>query len=255
MLIFDKVGRVLARYLTASHENRAPVSPPTSPQSLLASLRPADVLLVEGKARISSAIKYLTQSTWSHAALYVGLNDGGGPGAACFVEADLTEGVRRVGVDAYAGLHTRICRPVGLSQAEREAVARFAIERIGDRYDLKNLADLARYLFPNPPVPTRWRRRLIALGSGDPSRAICSTLIAEAFQSIHYPILPEIERRPAGTPEHPDYYEEILAIRDHSLFAPRDFDVSPYFQIIKPTIESGFDFRTLKWTESVADAD
>lgn len=57
---------------------------------------------------------------------------------------------------------------------------------------LKNLLDLARYLLPAPPVPLRWRRRLIAFGTGDPSRAICSTLIAEAFQSVHYPILPEV---------------------------------------------------------------
>ena len=44
--------------------------------------------------------------------------------------------------------------------------------------DLKNVFDLARYLFPVPPVPSRLRRRLIALGSGDPTRAICSTVIA-----------------------------------------------------------------------------
>jgi cell wall-associated NlpC family hydrolase len=28
--------------------------------------------LVEGNLRMSSAIKYLTQSTWSHAAIYIG---------------------------------------------------------------------------------------------------------------------------------------------------------------------------------------
>jgi hypothetical protein len=35
-------------------------------------LRPGDVILIEGDRRISSAIKYLTQSTWSHACMYVG---------------------------------------------------------------------------------------------------------------------------------------------------------------------------------------
>jgi hypothetical protein len=34
---------------------------------------------------------------------------------------------------------------------------------------------------------------------------------------------------------------EVLHIRHHSLFTPRDFDVSPYFAIIKPTLELGFD--------------
>lgn len=38
-------------------------------------------------------------------------------------------------------------------------------------------------------------------------------------------------------------------IRHHSLFAPRDFDISPYFQIVKPTLEGAFDYRTLPWDD------
>jgi len=88
---------------------------------------------------------------------------------------------------------------------------------------------------------------MIGFGSGDPTRAICSTLIAEAFQSVHYPVLPAIEYRAAAAEGCPGCTDEILHIRHHSLFVPRDFDVSPYFRIVKPTIESEFDFRTLKW--------
>ena len=95
----------------------------------------------------------------------------------------------------YASYNTRICRPVGLTPEDRAAVIRFAVERIGHAYDLKNIVDLMRYFLPQPPVPTRWRRRMLALGSGEPTRAICSTLIAEAFQSVRYPILPRVERR------------------------------------------------------------
>lgn len=40
---------------------------------------------------------------------------------------------------------------------------------------------------------------------------------------------------------------EILHIRHHSLVAPRDFDLSPYFQIIKPHLADGFDHHLLKW--------
>ena len=90
---------------------------------------------------------------------------------------------------------------------------------------------------------------MISLGSGDPTRAICSTLIAEAFQSIRYPILPIVDLRPAESAECPACIDEVLAIRHHSLFTPRDFDVSPYFQVVKPTIEGGFDFRKLKWMQ------
>ncbi|MGO8737439.1 YiiX/YebB-like N1pC/P60 family cysteine hydrolase [Rhodoblastus sp.] len=247
MFIFDAIGGALADFLTKERDIRA-ASPPTPPELLLASLRPGDVLLVEGSARISSAIKYLTQSTWSHAALYAG--PAKGCGDHCLIEADLVEGVRRVGVARYAGLHTRICRPVGLDDADRRAVIDFAEARLGSYYDLRNVFDLARYLLPNPPIPSRWRRRMLALGSGDPTRAICSTLIAQAFQSIQYPILPDIERVKASRGDCEECVEEILHIRHYSLFTPRDFDVSPFFEIVKPTLEGGVNFRTVQWADA-----
>lgn len=246
------LGALLARYL-AKRVHVHGTAPAVPAARLLEHLRPGDVLLVEGDTRISGAIKYLTQSTWSHAALFVGpyLAESGGHADHIFVEADMLAGVRGVGIAEFDGLHTRICRPVGLTEAECRAVANFAIKRIGHQYDLRNVVDLARYLLPTPPVPKRIRRRLIALGSGDPTRSICSTLIAQAFQSIHYPILPVIDRRDASAPECPGCIEEIYRIRHHSLFAPRDFDVSPYFRIVKPLAVHTFDFRTLHWGEDI----
>ncbi|WP_126323397.1 hypothetical protein [Candidatus Rickettsiella viridis] len=35
-------------------------------------LRPCDVLLIEGRKRISRIIKLITQTSWSHSALYIG---------------------------------------------------------------------------------------------------------------------------------------------------------------------------------------
>ncbi len=250
------LGRCLARYLTRRTHSHG-TTPPTPTPRLLACLQPGDVLLVEGNTRVSAAIRYLTQSTWSHAALYVGsevLRSVGAPPEHCFVEADIVDGVRSVGIDEYAGLPTRICRPVGLDGQDRDRLLRHAVGRLGHRYDLRNVIDLARYLFPTPPVPARWRRRMLALGSGDPSRAICSTLIAQAFQSIRYPILPLAELRAAGGPECPGCREEILHVRHHSLFTPRDFDLSPYFEVVKPTIALGFDYRQLSWADDDADA-
>lgn len=244
-----RVGERLGRYLTEPlHEHTT--AAPMDPAKFAACLRPADVLLVEGNTRVSVAIKYLTQSTWSHAAIYVGpriagADERGAP--LCFVEADLNEGVRTVGLEAFAGLHCRICRPVGLSADETDAVLNYVLARVGHRYDLKNVFDLARYLFPTPPVPTTWRRRMLALGSGDPTRAICSTLIALAFQSVRYPILPGIETIRSKNPACAGCLEEILRVRHHSLFVPRDFDVSPYFEIVKPTLLCGFDHRRLHW--------
>lgn len=223
----------------------------TQPERLLACLQPGDVLLVEGNSRVSTAIKYLTQSTWSHAALFVGVHllEAGGTPGHCFIEVDMVDGVRSVGIEEFAGSHTRICRPLGLNESDRRRLTTFAIARLGNQYDLRNVIDLARYLLPTPPVPLQFRRRMLALGSGDPTRAICSTLIAQAFQSIHYPILPIIETRNADRPDCPACVEEILRVRHHSLFVPRDFDLSPYFQVIKLTLSAGFDFTVLRWQD------
>ena len=243
------IGERLGRYLTQPGRSVS-TSPPTDPARLMACLRPGDVLLVEGNTRVSTAIKYLTQSTWSHAALFVGVQGAplgldGEP--TSLVEADMVHGVRAVGLAQFRGLHCRICRPVSLSPQEVQRVCDFALQRLGQQYDLKNVLDLARYLFPTPPVPARWRRRLLALGSGDPTRAICSTLIAQCFESVRYPILPRIETLPAGDPDCVDCVREILHVRHYSLFVPRDFDVSPYFEVIKPTLAAGFDFHVLAW--------
>ncbi|WP_018990198.1 YiiX/YebB-like N1pC/P60 family cysteine hydrolase [Aromatoleum toluclasticum] len=247
--LFNRVGRWLGRALTRPAHVHT-LSQPTPAGILLACLRPGDVLLIEGHSRISTAIKYLTQSTWSHAALYVGdALQGRAPDGHCFVEADIVGGVRSVGIEEFAGLHSRICRPSGLTDEDCRRVVTYAIERIGYQYDLRNVFDLARYLLPTPPVPQRFRRRMLALGSGDPTRAICSTLIAQAFQSVRYPILPVVTQGPSRDAMCADCIEEILHVRHHSLFAPRDFDVSPYFAVVKPTLARGFDYRSLRWED------
>lgn len=247
-----RVGRTLARYLERPSRNYEPFSV-TDPQILQAMLRPGDVLLIDGNQRISVAIKYLTQSTWSHAAIYVGdaieqSNDT--PDTNTLIEADLVEGVIPVPLSKYADYNTRICRPVGLSDEDKRKVMDFVIDAIGMEYDLQNIIDLGRYLLPTPPVPVRWRRRLLAFGGGDPTRAICSTLLAQAFQSVQYPVLPHIRLRKTRSYATGTYTErEILHIRHHSLFTPRDFDLSPYFRVVKPTLEAGFDYKQLTWSE------
>ncbi len=249
-ILSAKLGRWLARFLEKPSRKYEPFDV-SKLVNLQRCLQPGDVLLVEGNQRISSAIKYLTQSTWSHALLFVGdavgTHDAAG-GLDCLLEADLTHGVVVVPLSRYASFNTRICRPVNLCEADRTKLIEYAVARIGFSYDLKNIIDLARYLLPTPPVPVRWRRRLLALGSGHPTRAICSTLIAQAFESIKYPILPIRAQVLMRQAESGTYIEqEIFHIRHHSLYTPRDFDVSPYFQIIKPTLECGFDYREALW--------
>jgi hypothetical protein len=247
--MFDALGRRLARFLSRPRPRGIAVATSQAGE-LAATLEKGDVLLVEGNSRFSSAIKYLTQSSWSHAALCVGDTLGSPPPgepAKVLVEADVVDGVRAVPLERYSHRHTRICRPVGLTPEEIDQVVGHAMSRLGQRYDLKNVFDLLRYLIRTPPVPTRWRRRMLALGSGDPTRAICSSMIAEAFQSIRYPILPEVVVEPSEDPDCADCREEVLHIRHHTLFAPRDFDVSPYFRIVKPAIAQGFDPHEVRW--------
>jgi permuted papain-like amidase YaeF/Yiix C92 family enzyme len=248
--VFRWMGGRLARYL--SQPIHGPQVATSSLEQLAAALKPGDVLLVEGNTRVSTAIKYLTQSTWSHAMFYIG--DALGPPAPgeaprVLIEADMVYGIRAVPLSDVSGMNTRICRPVGLSKEDLQKVIQFAVSHIGGHYDLKNVVDLARYLIPTPPVPVRWRRRMIAFGSGDPTRAICSTLVAQAFQSVRYPILPKVTFVHDGTPGCNDCYHEVMHIRHHSLYTPRDFDISPYFEVVKPAILSGFDYRTMPWAQ------
>jgi len=242
------LGHKLAHYLS---EPRSGFSIATSRRGMLAtSLRKGDVLLVEGSSRFSSAIRTITQSTWSHAALCVGDALARTHGdALMLVEADINDGVRAVPVSHYAALHTRICRPVGLHAEELDALAAYVIHRLGQQYDLRNVFDLARYLVHPPPVPQKYRRRLLSIGSGEPTRAICSSLIAAAFASINYPVLPDVEVASNVGADGAAQLREILHIRDSRLYAPRDFDVSPYFAIVKPTLQHGFDPHILTWAE------
>jgi len=249
--ILTGLGRALANYLSQPNPRFHPITT-VAPEALAAAIRPGDVLLVEGDTRISSAIKYLTQSTWSHSAFYVG--DCVGTGASgeplTLIEADIREGVRAIPLSRYLNYHTRICRAVGLTPEDLQSVIDYVVSRIGQQYDLRNVLDLARYLISTPPVPMRWRRRMLALGSGEPTRAICSTLIAQAFQSVRYPILPTIQRQPSDDSDCNNCYDEILHIHHHSLFAPRDFDISPYFAVIKPALSNKFDYRSLRWADN-----
>lgn len=256
--LLDKTGEWIAKRLEAESSGYEPFTP-SDPEILLRLLQPGDVLLVESNQKVASAIKYLTQSTWSHAALFVGdalhLENGerGIPHneQKNLVEVELGKGCIAVPLSKYQTYNTRICRPVNLTPEDRAAVVKFMIDHIGIEYDTRNIIDLARYLLPTPPIPVRWRRRFIQLGSGEPTRAICSTLIAKAFQQVNYPILPRIEYIKGHRHAASVYSRrEILHIRHHSLFTPRDFDLSPYFSIIKPTIEHGFDYKRIVWAKT-----
>src|SRR5689334_4779242 len=114
----DRLGLLLARWLTKPTSGYEPYAA-SRPELVAITLRPCDVLLIEGGGtKISSSIRYLTQSSWSHAALYVGLSGNLGERDGerlTLVEAELGAGVIASPLSKYATYNTRICRPVGLT--------------------------------------------------------------------------------------------------------------------------------------------
>lgn len=246
----NAVGRRVVDYLVQDVRSEPLV--PGDPEALLSTLQIGDVLLVAGRSRVAAVIRRMTSSIWSHAVLYVGdMLDVFEPDGERhnLVEMELGIGCASAPLSKYAGEQTRICRPYDLDVHERERVARYCILRLGYEYDVKNIFDLLRYLTPLPLISNAMGRRVLMLGSGLPTRAICSSLIARAFEQVRYPILPKIE-----TVTDEGARREILHIRHHSLYMPRDFDISPYFEVVKPTLVQGFDYRACVWAERRATA-
>ena len=222
-------------------------------------IRPCDVLLVEGRSRVSDIIKNITQTAWTHSALYIGrLHDiedptlralvrkfyDGDEGEQLMIEALLGEGTLIVPLSKYQGEHLRICRPRGLSRQDAQRIIEFCAHHLGTDYDIRQLVDLARFMYPYTIVPRRWRSSLFEHNAGIPTRTVCSSMIAAAFTSVHYPILPVIHRDRGGKLQ--------MYKRNTRLFTPRDFDYSPYFDIIKYPV-LGLDdlslYRQLPWNQ------
>ena len=140
-MLLDRFGRRLARWLNHPRASESRVGT-SDPKALAATIRPGDVLLIEGSSRISSAIKYLTQSSWSHSTLCIAPPQPGAPTdrePLILLEVDVSEGVRLVPLSRYASQHTRICRPVGLSAEEINSVIGLSVARVGHSYDMKNI--------------------------------------------------------------------------------------------------------------------
>jgi hypothetical protein len=245
-------------------------------------LRKGDVILIEGNERVSECIKYLTQSSWSHACIYVGdevIRRGGerarelreqfaDEAEFLVVEALVERGVVLTPISKYVNFNIRLCRPYGLTAADQREVVDHALATVGLRYDFKNVFDLMRYFLPVHLVPAGMRRRALQFGSGDPTRVICSSMIAECFERVRFPIVPHYEPYPAGfVPPRPigllrrfgrsgPALPGLLRQVAPSLVTPRDFDLSPYFAIVKfNAIEnSHFNYQRLRWVEEGAKA-
>jgi len=203
-------------------------------------VKPCDVVLVEGRSRVSDVIKMVTQSSWSHAVIVIGrLNEipdprlrelvrgqlGDTADDQLVIESELGLGTVVRPLKTYEHEHLRICRPNGLSSGDVQQVIWYCARQLGNPYHVRQVFDLARFLFPWRVWPRRWRSSLFSRHPGNNTHTVCSTMIAEAFGAIHYPILPLVKCVSDSQVQ--------LYIRNPRLCVPRDFDHSPYFDIIK----------------------
>lgn len=223
-----------------SHARPPSQVPMSDYERLRYEIKPGDVILVEGRTRVSDVIKTITQSRWSHAALYVGrlheIEDphqrarvksffDGQPDIQLIVESELGMGTMVRPLSVYDRDHVRICRPRDLTYGDAQKVINYAIGRLGSDYDVRQVFDLLRFLFPWLIMPRRWRSSLFRSHIGKTTKTVCSTMIAEAFASIQYPILPLVKRS--------ENHEVKIYRRNPKLCTPSDFDYSPYFDIVK----------------------
>jgi hypothetical protein len=271
------VVRQFARILTKPFKSDT-ARVPNDLEAMKRHLKKGDILLVEGAQRVSEVIKYLTQSSWSHAGIYIGdelirrrhpqageLQARWGDEARyLMIEALLEEGVIVSPVSKYLNFNLRVCRPTGLRREDLDIVLDEVIDQLGYPYDLQNVLDLARYFLPFSLVPSRFRRKALQFGSGAPTRVICSSMLAAAFDKVGFPIMPwvtvqEEHDRPGRfallsrmLPFAPPTRPRFVFHRSHpTLITPRDFDLSPYFGVVKSNItESGrFDYSKIVWAE------
>jgi hypothetical protein len=257
----ERLNRKLVSLLIewGTRERRPPGMPLNDFGRLCEQVQPADVLLVEGRSLLSGVIQAVTLSSWSHSALYLGrLRDlpdaalrerlaaarGWAPQQQLLMESEMGQGTLIVPIEKYASFHLRICRPRDLRPDDVAMVIRYLLNRIGMPYDMRQIFDLLRFMFPYGLLPRRWRSSLFETMPGEITRAVCSTLIAEAFAAVRFPILPVIHRGAGNTYK---FYR-----RNSRLMTPRDFDYSPYFDIVKYPFFGGRDiqlYRDVPWDD------
>jgi len=220
-------------------------------------IRPGDVILVEGRTRISEIIKTITLSTWTHSAIYIGrlhnIDDPvlreyilkfyqGQPDDQLVIESLLGKGTIVDNINKYRDEHLRICRPTNLTRQDAQKVIAYAINQLGTYYNVRQIFDLARFFFPYGILPKRWRSSLFESHAGAPTHTVCSSMMAEAFSAVHFPILPILHRDEDGNLK--------MYKRNTKLITPKDFDYSPYFDVIKYPILD-FDelaiYRKMPW--------
>jgi len=218
----------------------APSSSMCDFDSLQNEIQLCDIILVEGRSRISEVVKTVSRSCWSHAAIYLGrkediqngtidreINDHNAlkKTSGVILETNIEDGTVLRPLEVYRGEHLRICRPRKITSNQRKLVINHLTSALGQDYGVRQLFDLARFMVPWSVVSRRWHSTLFSNSVGRQTNYVCSTLISTAFSYASFPILPLIKLQKDN-----DYK---VYRRNPKLCTPADFDKSPYFDIVK----------------------
>ncbi len=230
-------------------------------------MQEGDVILVEGRSDMSRIIKFFSSSHWSHVALYVGdrlirpeqsqhaayRQQFGKHAAHLLIEAFSGDGVIVAPLEKYKDFNIRICRPYGIDPADLQTVIEAVVRNIGRHYDDRNILEIAKMVTFTALNPSSRRSHRACIGGCNDFEVICSGMIAKAFQSVGYPIVPALKPLPTGKQRWASNpYGAKLLMRHYSQILPRDFDLSPNFEVIKfNIIGRDFNYKAL-WQEKLS---
>ncbi len=179
-------------------------------------IRKGDVVLVESRSEISRIIQLLTKSSWSHLVFYVG------------------DALKEAGIEVMKTVLDR----AGDSDRQHMAIEANAGSGV-------EAVPLSKYSDCNIRIC-----RPFGISPED-----LETVVAEVIANIgkHYdhPVVPALlPLTDANERENANPYGSALIMRHYSQIVPRDFDLSPNFEILKYNIigMGRFDYRTV-WAE------
>lgn len=238
MNLFKQIIIALTAWLTRASEPKEAVL--CDFDRIKQSAKPGDVLLIEGRSSVDGTIKKLTQSHWSHGALYIGrlidIDDMAlrelvrshidcDTDTPLIVHSVLGQGTIIEPLQELEREHIRLCRPKGLAKGDVQQVIRYMLSQVATDREEYHFMDIMRFFFPWSLVPQRWRMPLLRYNYGKHVELVSCSVIANAFGFVQFPIMPLVKTTRNGGTQ--------LLRRKPRLCMPVDFDVSPYFEIVK----------------------
>ena len=138
-----------------------------------------DVLLTGGHTRAAALVRCVTRSPWAHVSIYVGPLKRGRRSPLHRRSGDRRRRSRGAAVGIPGGARSRIVRPLGLNETDRQRLADWLVGHIGDPYDLPLACALCLCCLKLPAPRTMVTTR---------SASSALSLLVQAFLVVGHPI-------------------------------------------------------------------